>query len=188
MEWGSLTISALAMTGASTFIRWRFPSVPNFIASAGIAASFAIAIFSVLDPGLLLASSLALNAGLVVGILDYWRNSARSADASVLKESRLERERIAALKAIASGRMSAAIARTGRPIMPAFQGAIPNVRAAILTAHKQFGIPILPESGDITRDVDDGGEFIAKILPLLEQGHLAEAKDVAISFIAERSD
>jgi hypothetical protein len=162
MEWGNLTVAALAVSAAALFLRWRFPAVPTFVATGGFAVSFCVALFSVFNPSVPLALSLSLNVGLTAVALEYWKTKGR-----VSPESKRKDERRLALRAIAAGRTKAAIARNGRSTIVDFQHAIPHVRAAILTAHKHFGTPVLPESGEVSRDVEDGGELDTSKNPVI---------------------
>lgn len=73
MEWGGLTTTAVAMSLASLCIRWRLPSVPPLLATAGVGASLCVAVLSLFSPPVPFAASLALNAALIAAGVDYWR-------------------------------------------------------------------------------------------------------------------
>lgn len=72
MEWGTLTIIGTAIFLASLCIRWRIPSVPGFIASAGLGASVSILGLSFFQMPLVLAVSIVANVSFLAGIIDYW--------------------------------------------------------------------------------------------------------------------
>ena len=72
MEWGTLTIVGTAIFLASLCICWRIPSVPGFIASAGLGASASIFGLSFFQMPLTLAVSVTANVSLLAGMIDYW--------------------------------------------------------------------------------------------------------------------
>lgn len=72
MEWGNISTIAFAVSAASLFIRWRWPVVPHFVASAGLGASLAVVTLSLFGPAIPLAVSIALNSALLAGVIDYW--------------------------------------------------------------------------------------------------------------------
>lgn len=63
----------------------------------------------------------------------------------------------------------------------------PNVRAAMLTAHKTKGIPLPPETGHASIDLETACRIFERIAPLLAQGHDEEAQAAAADLI-ERFD
>lgn len=71
MEWGNLSVAALAVSIASTCIRWRVPAVPPALATAGIGASLCIALLSLFHPSYALAASLTINAAVFCGLIDF---------------------------------------------------------------------------------------------------------------------
>ena len=72
MEWGTLSTVALAMSGISLCVRWRFPSVPSFLASAGIGIGFCVLGLSLYPQPVLMTVSVVVNAALIAGMIDYW--------------------------------------------------------------------------------------------------------------------
>lgn len=70
MDWGNITTVAIAVSMASTFVRWRLPTVHPAIASAGLGASICAAILSFIQPPFILAASITLNFGLVAAVID----------------------------------------------------------------------------------------------------------------------
>ncbi|MDP2129626.1 MAG: hypothetical protein U0989_18510 [Azonexus sp.] len=71
MNWGDLTLAAIAVGAISLFLRWRFPAVPPVIASAGLGASICVAICSRFQMPPSLIASLTLNAALLVAGIDF---------------------------------------------------------------------------------------------------------------------
>ena len=71
MDWGNLTIAAAALSLGSLFVRWRFPAVPQYLASFGLGASLAALAMSFVEIPTILAVSIAVNVALSVGWLDY---------------------------------------------------------------------------------------------------------------------
>ena len=80
MEWGTLSSVAVALSIASLCIRWRLPSVPGFVASAGLGVSFGVLGLSLYPIPVFPAASLTLNLALVFGILDFWLFAPRDAE------------------------------------------------------------------------------------------------------------
>jgi hypothetical protein len=72
MEWGNLTTVTALMALASSCVRWRWPAVPAYLASAGIGASLCGVVLSFLHPSIALALSLTANAALLAGAADAY--------------------------------------------------------------------------------------------------------------------
>lgn len=62
------------------------------------------------------------------------------------------------------------------------QSAVFEMRAALLTAHKVFGLPI-PEITDETDGAKRGLAYLEEVLPFLARGHVEEASQIAQKFI-----
>ena len=60
---------------------------------------------------------------------------------------------------------------------------LPSMKAAILSANKLFGIPILPEGSGAVLDLELQRRMIEMILPFLEAGHPDEAQQEAHAFL-----
>ena len=60
------------MSGISLCVRWRFPSVPSFLASAGIGIGFCVLGLSLYPQPVLMTVSVVVNAALIAGMIDYW--------------------------------------------------------------------------------------------------------------------
>ena len=92
MEWGIFTVAAVAVSLASLFVRWRWPTVPPFLASAGFFGCVSIAVMSQISlahPSPWLAISIAVNAAFFGGSVDYWlltpNKSAEEANGATLR-------------------------------------------------------------------------------------------------------
>ena len=72
MEWGSLSTVAIALSFFSLCIRWRFPSVPGFVASAGLGICLSLLVLSLYPANRAIAVLGTLNIALLLGIFDYW--------------------------------------------------------------------------------------------------------------------
>jgi hypothetical protein len=72
MEWGTISIVAALMAFLSLCLRWRFPSVPPFLASAGVGVGLCGLLLTQISLGYWLSASLLLNAAFVFGVLDQW--------------------------------------------------------------------------------------------------------------------
>lgn len=79
---------------------------------------------------------------------------------------------------------NAAIALSRRSEREA-ERALPRVKAALLSANKQFGIPA-PTWVDLAIiDLHDGVRVIEESLPFLRDGHVEEAREAAKSYLAK---
>ena len=58
----------------------------------------------------------------------------------------------------------------------------PRMYAALLSANKEFGIPIPPIVNKAVMDLECGRRFLEQILPLLRAGHDEEARQAAATF------
>jgi hypothetical protein len=79
IEWGSLSTVALALSFFSLCIRWRFPSVPGFIASAGIVGCLGLLVLSLYPVNRTITFLGTLNLALLMGIFDYWLSTPKKA-------------------------------------------------------------------------------------------------------------
>lgn len=61
----------------------------------------------------------------------------------------------------------------------------PRARSALLTAHKEFGLPIPAEAANSLDEVLATKFYLREVLPFLELGHDEAAKDKAAKIIAE---
>ena len=61
--------------------------------------------------------------------------------------------------------------------------ALPEMKAALLSANKHFKIPMLPLGLGAKLDIEAGMRLIEKINPLLDGGHIDEARTEAQAFI-----
>lgn len=59
----------------------------------------------------------------------------------------------------------------------------PRLKAALLTANKEFGMPIPPSGRGAVNDLELGLRFLEVVLPLLHEGHIEEAKTEAEGFL-----
>lgn len=59
----------------------------------------------------------------------------------------------------------------------------PTMRAALLSAQKQFGMPMPPTGKGYLIDLECGRRMLEKSVPLLESGHVDEALQEAQAFI-----
>jgi hypothetical protein len=82
MEWGSLSYVAVATALISLCIRWRFPTVPKHIASAGVAMGLTTLAMSVSEFAAPFKISIIVNATLLFGMLDYWLSRSTLANAT----------------------------------------------------------------------------------------------------------
>lgn len=64
------------------------------------------------------------------------------------------------------------------------ESAIPRMKAALLSAHKHYGTPPLFETGEAHLDLELGRRLIEKVLPLLQEGHVDEARQEADAFMS----
>jgi len=64
---------------------------------------------------------------------------------------------------------------------------LPKIEAALLSAHKQYQIPLLANSGNARSDLQRSLGLLEKIIPYLQQGHIEEAQYVASAYISSRS-
>ena len=56
------------------------------------------------------------------------------------------------------------------------------MKAALLSAHKHFQIPLPPEKDNASTNLEIGRRLIEKILPFLEAKHIEEAGKEAAEF------
>ncbi len=59
----------------------------------------------------------------------------------------------------------------------------PRMLAALLSAQKEFGIPMPPSGIGALADLRIAEQMLEQVVPLLKAGHDAEAQQVAMSFI-----
>lgn len=62
---------------------------------------------------------------------------------------------------------------------------MPEMKAAMLSANKEFGIPIPPQGESVVMSLQMQGLMIDKILPLLRAGHIEEAQQEAEALIGK---
>lgn len=70
-----------------------------------------------------------------------------------------------------------------RPTARAAEQTWPEVRAAMLSASKEAGIALPPETGDANIDLQTGLRLLERVAPLIRQGHRDEARAAAQAFI-----
>lgn len=75
------------------------------------------------------------------------------------------------------------VSSSGREL--AASRAMPEMKAAMLSANKEFGIPIPPQGESVVMSLQMQGLMIDKILPLLRAGHIEEAQQEAEALIGK---
>jgi len=180
MEWGSLTTVAIFMAVASLCIRWRFPTVHPALASAGIGGSLSGVALSFFHPTLALALSLALNFAFAGAMLDLRLRAPKPInDPEITSTDKVART----LLFLSEAKRKATNTMAHNYTQPECERTLPIIRAALLSANKQFGIPLMAESGEAALDLEAGRRLIEKILPFLQQGHIDEARQAGRDWI-----
>lgn len=89
------------------------------------------------------------------------------------------RHAIHAIKQVRSGILEAVNSRGNRRV----ELKLHDVRAALLTAYRQFDLPRLPSEDEMRVELLNAERYIELVLPYLEERHFDEARDQARGFV-----